>query len=1232
MKKLNFEKLTPEDNTDISSYEEAIEFALSSNMTNIALSGPYGSGKSSVVETYKKRNPEKKYMHISLSHFEGSKKLDTKVLEGKIINQLLHQIKYTKIPKTIFKAKENTSNWKIFFMSFLFLICLISGIIVLNFAYWKGLVIQFYQPKIPPIWIVGTQLRIIACLMFLLSIFFYIYKFIKLQLNQQILKKIVFKGNEIEIFKDSNESYFDKFMNDVVYLFINSGKDIIIFEDLDRFDDSAIYQRLHEINLLVNRRLSMLEKEQKLVFLYLIKDEAFKSKDRTKFFDMIIPIVPVIDSSNSFDKFLTVFKRSGIENDFDNQLLRKMALYIDDMRLLKNINNEYLIYKNRLMDITLDNNKLLAIITYKNLFPDDFSKFQSGVGYINKVISYKQTLIDNRTIEITEEINELESEIQIVEKEILSDINDLDAIFFKNDSDSYYTINDKEEKDFDNRSDFILAIKNNNYIVSRYEPQATYYSINWVKSEINLSNKFEALKENNQYNRKVEIIENKSQIELLRTKKMKQEEKKRNISNCLLSEILDKEKNSFFKDDKFFSEFSSLFDSQYFPIIIFTLREGLIDENYGDYLSYFYESSLKKDDKEFLRGIYDRSPKSIEYKLDNLDSIISNLESGDIRKYGIRNLSLIEYLITNYPENTDYLKEMIVVLRDLNNSDYFKEMYNFFLKENELYKFTETILSFWPTVFTDISSKFSTQIEILYIIYNMAAMSDGMTLEENNNNGELTNYIQKRTIIHPPELSNEQQISLIEKFNKLGIRYYSLEGVDINSIILKKIIELRMFILSMQNLRIVLEAYKVDFKENDFYSSNLTIFSKANPENIYTFFFNDKLNEYIQLYLSFGSSLLKEETGIVIDILNSKELDRLLAFELLKRMIFTEAINDIKDVGISEYWDLMLKGHNVKINGLNVFAYYLKDDYTFSKFLLKAINEEKKEVTFSETVLTDEEKHKLWQSVSSNDEFIGKQYISMLKSLGLTWKNGFSLNVSSEKVSDLIKFNVIQLTEENLVEVIINHPNNVADFVQLNIDKFCEIFSNENVYDFQTIVNLLCEKSLSNKQKTKILNLSKQGISIINSSFNAIIERQILENKYLESDFEYLLKNYSKFSKGVKDLIKRIAIADISKAIESKLDIDKDLLVEILLKSNLVSKGELFSWYIQKFTDKEVFNLIKELGLPIQFITVLDRKRPKFTNSDLNKRILSDYKRRNWITKIEEGEFLRVQGRKILPK
>ena len=50
----------------------------------------------------------------------------------------------------------------------------------------------------------------------------------------------------------------------------------------------------------------------------------FTSKDRTKFFDFIIPIVPVVDGSNSFDQFLDHFKKGGFLQHFENLTLTNM--------------------------------------------------------------------------------------------------------------------------------------------------------------------------------------------------------------------------------------------------------------------------------------------------------------------------------------------------------------------------------------------------------------------------------------------------------------------------------------------------------------------------------------------------------------------------------------------------------------------------------------------------------------------------------------------------------------------------------------------------------------------------------------------------------------------------------------------------------------------------------------------------------------------------------------------
>ncbi|HAK0921121.1 TPA: hypothetical protein H1633_001609, partial [Listeria monocytogenes] len=131
---------------------------------------------------------------------------------------------------------------------------------------------------------------VIAIVINVILVFIFTYKIVFLQHNKGIIKKLSVKGYDFEIMAGNDESYFDKFLNDVIYLFENAGVNIIVFEDIDRFNNGKIFGNLKEINTLVNNR----KKEGKLVFLYLLRDDIFTSKDRTKFFDLIIPVVPVI--------------------------------------------------------------------------------------------------------------------------------------------------------------------------------------------------------------------------------------------------------------------------------------------------------------------------------------------------------------------------------------------------------------------------------------------------------------------------------------------------------------------------------------------------------------------------------------------------------------------------------------------------------------------------------------------------------------------------------------------------------------------------------------------------------------------------------------------------------------------------------------------------------------------------------------------------------------------------
>lgn len=373
MSKIHFEKLTPVKNADLKIYSDALDFVFENNdIKNVAISGAYGAGKSSVIESYKQKHDKVRFLHISLANFEtddiensknnkseiNSKNIDDtyneSVLEGKILNQLLHQIDVSKIPQTNFRVKQQISNksiWRITLITIIFLLCILH-----NFFYsdWYAFISGFSNNKLLKSLSITTEKEslLLSGLIIIGIVGLAVYKIVKMQINKSIFKSFKFQGNEIEIFEKGDESYFDKYLNEVLYLFDNAYLDkgyvdVIVFEDIDRFNVNQIFQRLREVNSLINSKREICCKEP-LRFFYLLRDDVFVSKDRTKFFDFIIPVVPVIDSSNSYNQFILHFTKGGVLEKFDEHFLQGVSLYVDDMRILKNIYNEFIVYYNRI--------------------------------------------------------------------------------------------------------------------------------------------------------------------------------------------------------------------------------------------------------------------------------------------------------------------------------------------------------------------------------------------------------------------------------------------------------------------------------------------------------------------------------------------------------------------------------------------------------------------------------------------------------------------------------------------------------------------------------------------------------------------------------------------------------------------------------------------------------------------------------------------------------------------
>jgi len=243
------------------------------------------------------------------------------------------------------------------------------------------------------------------------------------------LKSISLKDVEIKPAHDDHASILNRHLDEIIYFFQSTNYDLVIIEDIDRFNDAEIFVTLREINSLVNENASV---KRTVRFLYALRDDMFVNTDRTKFFEFIIPVIPIINTSNSIDMVLKQGRRLELDGRLDRRFLREVSRYLNDLRLIQNIFNEYAIYKANLEtdgENLLDANKLLAILIYKNVYPRDFERLHRGEGSLAEILNRQEWLIREGEIKYKRAIEELENGLDIAEQQTPSDLRELRQIY-----------------------------------------------------------------------------------------------------------------------------------------------------------------------------------------------------------------------------------------------------------------------------------------------------------------------------------------------------------------------------------------------------------------------------------------------------------------------------------------------------------------------------------------------------------------------------------------------------------------------------------------------------------------------------------------------------------------------------------------------------------------------------------------------------------------------------------
>jgi hypothetical protein len=645
-----FVDLAPTDEADKAGvYSEALVYAMNNTkISNIALTGPYGSGKSSIIQSFvKKYRPRS--LHISLAAFvpeadTSGGKVDPQEIERSILQQMLFGADANKLPLSRFKRIQSPSAW-----SKLTSLYIMLGSLALWYVFLQREDIfsgNFFTPLEPSNWF-----NLVSFVLAMIFLWMTLHHFYAASFGVS-LKSISLKDIEIKPSAEEQESILNRHLDEIIYFFQSTNYDLVIIEDLDRFNNTDIFVTLREINSLVNQNAGV---KRTIRFLYALRDDMFVNTDRTKFFEFIIPVIPIINTSNSIDMVLEQGRRLELDERLDRQFLREVSRYLNDLRLIQNIFNEYAVYTGNLEadeENLLNSNKLLAILIYKNVYPRDFEQLHRGTGVLAEILDHKEKLIGGGETVHRAEIAELEQEIEIAERQTPSDLKELRQIYamaFIEKLPAHATsISLKQEKWID----LTKLVESEAFEGLIEAKQVVARRINGHTEWCNISNSQTSGNPLQSYQQRKAEIERKGTdnkaASLNRIRELRS--MIATLRTTQLNELLRLNGNKMEDLLKGFGENGEL--------ARFLILEGHLDDTYYQYTSLFHSGRLSPNDNKFLIQIRAFVTPEPNFPIDNPKEVIAAMRSEDFRQSYVLNVKLVDTLLSDQHRYSDHKQKL----------------------------------------------------------------------------------------------------------------------------------------------------------------------------------------------------------------------------------------------------------------------------------------------------------------------------------------------------------------------------------------------------------------------------------------------------------------------------------------------------------------------------------------------------------------------------------------------
>ena len=971
----------------IAKYERELLAALDidkqPNTRNIAISGTHSAGKSSFLHSFTERNPQYNYAKMSLGRFNDIKPVNSTQnekmsdIEQDIVQQLLSSTSGKQLA-TDTPLQTEAGRWKKYSG---ILAAFLTSSSIATLSYVSGNLginqsttvkaLRLYLPDHLIIFLKKYAPLLAEFSLFFMATILVLFLFKGLQKLSAGWTGRANRQHMTEV-PTISSSYLDQ----ITQAFAQSKQSVVIIEDCA--NQLQAFEALYRINRHLNGSAQL---KQPIYFIYALEDEALTARDRTRLFDLIIPIVPVINMANAGPKLyeqLETIKMGGqnVTDLLNKELIYKVADYIDDMRVITNIANEFDIYLHKITNNIeeLNKNKLFAMMVIKNLYPKEHAELTHHRGILwaifNEFARKKRDTIEEYGLKV----EQYQEEAGSYENAYIKNIKDLRATYWlkifetiKSDSGqiSTRTTGKITVCDFVENHFWEQAYQTNDII---HIEKTTRYGQKSIPTGLTLSEIANSTKPTYEDRAKLiskDIQLTKAYIEVLERTK-----------NKLLSSKLSEALSEGTIGDSFLRE---LTEEQFGPVL-YLIRQGYFAEDYKDYLSYFYPGSISRDDKRLSLRLGEGQSFEFSQKIDSPKALLNHLTPSDLSEgRGLINAIVSQLLDSPEANYNGYsAQSFLYEIFDV-SEERFGQLRNFICQ----YMLSEydNLRQLFSTIFTIdqsliircITSSSSVSLpkaELIAEILPVLISNDHRDL-----NIKVIPVINALEDIRPvfkisnnhPKVRQWLQDNAI-KFDRLSLKHCSPE-------IASRVIEDSMYQLNTHMMAVLLAFSSEDKPSTPAKVSYSAICSSENPTLISQV--HDQLDAFVKTVL-LNLPQLDEEQPYLIDLLNSQKLE--LSDRIKLASLSGQAVSNINKITDKALKVRLFEEHLVAASWNNVQALFeMGDKTTISPMLMAFISAPNNSEQLSQQSLSYNHRlDNLLSALICNEEITEKALSSLL--------------------------------------------------------------------------------------------------------------------------------------------------------------------------------------------------------------------------------------------------------------